>query len=259
MHIKPPGIPQQIEHQPDLHTFIGDTPQQPEPSDLELSEASFSGGPRLTANSVAQQMAITAKSTQATRPTSDCATGRTGELGYTEATMATWLAGYRNSPRSALTFPSLAAVTFPCRNQCVADQLNALKKPRIRLNAWTVDTAAGRSCPTAHAVPAAPPAPASATMFDTRAKRGHFTVPGACSPGRCQPRHLRQHRLTRSNAASIIAGSSSRWRSESLLYLPERPAQHRCPEMLIHHELHRSATSCQDYQGVHIAGHGSPR
>ena len=42
MHIKPPGIPQQIEHQPDLHTFIGDTPQQPEPSDLELSEASFS-------------------------------------------------------------------------------------------------------------------------------------------------------------------------------------------------------------------------
>lgn len=42
MNIKPPGTAQQIEHQPELHTFIGDTPQRPEPSDLELREGSFS-------------------------------------------------------------------------------------------------------------------------------------------------------------------------------------------------------------------------
>ena len=42
MNIKPPGTPQQVEHQPELHTFIGDTPQRPEPSDLELREGSFS-------------------------------------------------------------------------------------------------------------------------------------------------------------------------------------------------------------------------
>lgn len=42
MNIKPPGTPQQVEHQPVLHTFIGDTPQRPEPSDLEQREASFS-------------------------------------------------------------------------------------------------------------------------------------------------------------------------------------------------------------------------
>ena len=42
MNIKPPGTAQQIGHQPELHTFIGDTPQRTEPSDLELREASFS-------------------------------------------------------------------------------------------------------------------------------------------------------------------------------------------------------------------------
>jgi len=42
MHIKPPGTPQQIAHQPELHTFIGDTPLRPDPSELEPRDANFS-------------------------------------------------------------------------------------------------------------------------------------------------------------------------------------------------------------------------
>lgn len=42
MHINPPGTPQRTPQQPELHTFIGDTPQSPEPSELELREANFS-------------------------------------------------------------------------------------------------------------------------------------------------------------------------------------------------------------------------
>lgn len=42
MRINAPGMPQQHGSQPEIHTFIGDTPQVPDKVDLEIEETSFS-------------------------------------------------------------------------------------------------------------------------------------------------------------------------------------------------------------------------
>jgi len=41
MRINPPGTPQSHSNQPHIHTFIGDTPQAPERSDLELAQDNY--------------------------------------------------------------------------------------------------------------------------------------------------------------------------------------------------------------------------
>ena len=62
MRINPPGKPQQHDGQPEIHTFIGDTPQVPDKAALEITDLSFSAV-RAYQHSAHQSTGLSADST----------------------------------------------------------------------------------------------------------------------------------------------------------------------------------------------------